>query len=469
VIGSLDERLVRLGEGGDPVAELEQAHQGLDSLSAAEHILAHRISDPGARDGVAYGVPYLTKANIAVAEQPLDCCSAVLAGYRSPYDATATRRLRGAGFTCLGSTNMDEFAMGSSGETSVLGAPEHPWLSGVVCGGSSSGSAAAVARGLVPFALGSDTGGSVRQPAAFCGLVGLKPTWGRVSRHGLVAHASSLDTIGVIAQTARDAGRVLTCIDGPDGVDSTLADWAHPALPARPRKFVVPRLARDGVTSVVMANMEAVAEQLRQVVDVEHVQLPSLADALGAYVVLAAAEAASNLARYDGSIYGARVEGATYGDTVRRTRNRGFGPEVKLRILLGTEVLRQGHTANAIARARAVVARLAREFVEAVPEDAVCLLPTVPDVAFDLGSRIDDALAMRSADRFTVLASLLGLPAVSVPSGEAARGAPLSVQCVAHRGRDDLALGLANLVEQVCGVEELQASWWRAQEKGGSS
>lgn len=447
--------------GGSPATELDAARADVRAISDESRILAHRFEVAGDAGGPLHGVSYLTKANIAVRDEPHDCCSAILEGYRAPYDATVTRRLRAAGVTCLGATNMDEFAMGSSGETSVLGAPEHPWLQGRVCGGSSSGGAAAVARRVVPFALGSDTGGSVRQPAACCGVVGLKPTWGRVSRHGLVAHASSLDTIGVIAERVCDALQVLDRIQGVDGLDSTLREWPHPVAATRPREVVVPVVPGGSTSQIVADNLLEVAGKLHLVgIGVRGVELPSLDDALGAYVVLAAAEAASNLARFDGSIYGRRVEAKSYEESLRATRSSGFGSEVKLRILLGTEVLRQGHTANAIGRARAAVHRLNREFEAAVPEGAACLLPTMPGVAFPMGSRVDDPLAMREADRFTVLASLLGLPAVSVPSGEDDEGAPLSVQCVARRGRDDLAIGLASGVEDLLDIESLRERSW---------
>ena len=469
MIWSLHQLMEKLGDTSSRDRDLQRVREETDALPADAKILAHRFTHEGARDGSLYGLGYLTKANIAVAGQPLDCCSGILEGYRSPFDATVTRRLSEAGLTCMGATNMDEFAMGGSGETSVIGAPEHPWLTGRVCGGSSSGAAAAVARGVVPFALGSDTGGSVRQPAAYCGLVGLKPTWGRVSRYGLVAHASSLDTIGVIATTARDAGLVLSLVEGPDGFDSTLSDWSWPARSSETEQVLVPQFAKGAVARQVAENLEDVVERLQSDgAEVARIELASLQDALGAYVVLAAAETASNLARYDGSIYGSRVEAGSYEDSVRATRSRGLGTEVKLRILLGAEVLRQGHTAQAIARSRAVVRRLQGEFEAAVPAGAVCLMPTVPDVAFELGARVEDALAMRAADRFTVFASLLGLPAVSVPSGEDADCAPFSVQCVAHRGRDDLTLGLAQRIEEVCEIRHLQ-SGWSAAEPGGRS
>lgn len=448
------------GAGED--RSLLRARERVASVPDAARILAHRFEAAGAADGPLRGAAYLTKANIAVRGEPLDCCSRVLAGYRSPFDATVTRRLREAGATCLGATNMDEFAMGSSGETSILGAPEHPWLSGRVCGGSSSGSAAAVARGVVPFALGSDTGGSVRQPASWCGVVGLKPTWGRVSRHGLVAHASSLDTIGILAGTVREAQQVLGLIEGVDGLDATLGEWPEEDPASLPRTVALPRLAEGALAPAVAASLDDVASRLEgEGWNVTRVQLPSLDAALAAYVVIAAAETASNLARFDGSIYGRRVEAETYGESVRATRSEGFGTEVKLRILLGTEVLRQGHTAKAIARARAVVQRLEREFREVVPADGVCLLPTVPRPAMVRGAHAEDPVAMRSLDRFTVPANLLGLPAVAVPSGEDDEGAPLSVQCMAHRGRDGLALGLAAAIEDLLDIPGLRSRSWR--------
>jgi aspartyl-tRNA(Asn)/glutamyl-tRNA(Gln) amidotransferase subunit A len=449
------------GAAGDD-RSLLHARERVAAIPDAARILAHRFEVAGAPDGPLQGTAYLTKANIAVRDKPLDCCSRILEGYRSPFDATVTRRLREAGATCLGATNMDEFAMGSSGETSILGAPEHPWLSGRVCGGSSSGAAAAVARGAVPFALGSDTGGSVRQPAAWCGVVGLKPTWGRVSRHGLVAHASSLDTIGILAGTVSDAREVLGLIEGVDGLDATLREWPEEDPAPLLRTVVLPRLAEGAVAPAVAASLEDVASRLeREGVKVSRVDLPSLDAALAAYVVIAAAETASNLARYDGSIYGRRVEAPTYEESVRATRSEGLGTEVKLRILLGTEVLRQGHTARAIARARAVVRRLADEFTQVVPADAVCLMPTVPRPAIGRGAHAGDPVAMRSLDRFTVPANLLGLPAVAVPSGEDDEGAPLSVQCMAHRGRDGLALAGAAAIEELLDIPGLRARRWR--------
>ena len=460
---------LRSGQAGAR-SSLDEAWARIDGLDPQDRTLRHRfdaIGDPG---GEWSGVPYLTKANIAVLDQPLDCGSAILEGFRAPYEATVTARLRMAGASCLGATNMDEFAMGSSGETSIDGVVEHPFLAGRVCGGSSSGSAAAVARGLVPFALGSDTGGSVRQPAAYCGLVGLKPTWGRVSRYGLVAHASSLDTIGVIAASVEDAALVLERIAGPDGLDSTARTDVLPREHRSIETVGVLRPAAGTMSPAVIDNLGQVHDALRAAgIRVTEVCLPALDSTLSAYLVIAAAEAASNLARYDGSIYGARVEAANYEESVRETRTRGFGTEVKLRILLGTEVLRQGHVADALKRARQLVARFGRECASVFAEHDALLMPTVPDVAFGLGSRLTDPLAMREADRFTVGPSLLGLPAVAVPSGEDVDGAPLSVQCIAARGRDDRALALAALVEEVMESRRLrEQSWWPRTREGGS-
>lgn len=458
----LTESLELLQKGGVPAEGLlAEAERRLDRLGPRDRTVCHRYRARGDADRAWWGVAYLTKANLAVLGEPLDCGSAILSGFRAPYEATAIARLRAAGATCLGATNMDEFAMGSSGETSVHGPVEHPFLAGCVCGGSSSGSAAAVARRLVPFALGSDTGGSVRQPAAYCGLVGLKPTRGRVSRHGLVAHASSMDTVGVLATTARDARLVLEIIEGPDGLDSTLRSDL-PGLRARPVRVVgAIRPEPAHADADVVANFDATVAALHaDGVQVTEVELPSLDVALGAYMVLAAAESASNLARYDGSLYGAREEAPGFFDSVRRTRTRGFGSEVKLRILLGTEVLRKDHTDNALPRARQVVDRLGREVDEALRGRDALLLPTVPDVAFELGSRLGDPIAMRAADRYTVLASLLGLPAVAVPTGQDDRGAPLSVQCVAAAGEDGRALALASRIEDLAGVRVLQDEFW---------
>jgi aspartyl-tRNA(Asn)/glutamyl-tRNA(Gln) amidotransferase subunit A len=288
-----------------------------------------------------------------------------------------------------------------------------------------------------------------------------------VSRHGLVAHASSLDTIGVIAGDVDDAAAVLRAIAGPDGLDSTVAEFAHPIEMRPAERVAILRLEPQAVSADVASNLDEVTDALRGAgVEVREARLPSLAPALAAYVVLAAAETASNLARYDGKLYGARVEGPSYEESVARTRAAGFGEEVKLRILLGTEVLRQGHTANALGRAKALVARLRTEFEELFAGTEAILMPTVPTTAFELGSRTSDPLSMRDADRFTVGPSLVGLPAVAVPSGEGQDRAPLSVQCVAARGREDLALGLASQVEQLSGVDRWrEESWWPRTER----
>jgi aspartyl-tRNA(Asn)/glutamyl-tRNA(Gln) amidotransferase subunit A len=465
----LAESLRRLRRGS-PAAEelLHEARERLDRLGPEDRMLRAHFEVAGDVDGDWWGISYLTKANIAIQDELLDCCSAMLEGFRAPYEATVTARLRRCGASCLGSTNMDEFAMGSSGETSIHGAVEHPFLPGRVCGGSSSGAAAAVARRLVPFALGSDTGGSVRQPAAYCGLVGLKPTWGRVSRYGLVAHASSMDTVGVLSLGVEDARLVLARIEGPDGRDATVRADLDALEPGAVRAVAAVEPPSGTVSDEVLDAFARTLESLRaRGVSVRTVSLPSLGAALGAYTVLAAAETASNLARYDGSLYGPRLEAASFEDSLCRTRTAAFGTEVKLRILLGTEVLRKGHTENALGRARHVVGRLAEEVGEALRRCDGMLMPTVPDVAFDLSSRLADPLAMREADRFTVVASLLGLPAVAVPCGQDSRGAPLSVQCIAARGADGRALDLATEVEDVSGVRALQdESWWPGTEEG---
>ena len=294
-------------------------------------------------------------------------------------------------------------------------------------------------------------------------------TWGRVSRHGLVAHASSLDTIGVICASVEDAALVLERIAGPDGLDST-ARSDVPSPGQRPVETVgVLRPDPETMSPEVIENLHQVRHALSAAgIRVTEVRLPALASALAAYLVIAAAEAASNLARYDGSIYGARTEAPTYAGSVVETRTRGFGTEVKLRILLGTELLRQGHATDAPRRARQVVTRLDRECASVFAEHDTLLMPTVPDVAFGLGTRLADPLAMRAADRFTVGPSLLGLPAVAVPSGENVDGAPLSMQCIAPRGRDERALALAGLVEEAMDSRRLrERSWWpRIREPG---
>jgi aspartyl-tRNA(Asn)/glutamyl-tRNA(Gln) amidotransferase subunit A len=376
--------------------------------------------------GALAGVPIAVKDNIVTLDFPTTCGSRILEGYRSPFDATAVRRLRAAGATIVGKTNLDEFGMGSSTEFSAYGPTRNPLDRGRVPGGSSGGSAAAVAAGIVPAALGSETGGSVRQPAAFCGVVGIKPTYGRVSRYGLVAYASSLDHIGVVGRSIDDAAQVLQVIAGHDPLDSTSADrqvpdYAPPGVQSLegivigvPEEYF-PESLHSGVKDAcrkALRTLEELGAELREV------SLPTTPYAIPTYYLIAPAEASSNLARYDGVRYGVRPRGATdIKELYERTRAL-FGPEVKRRIMLGTYALSAGYYDAYYGRAQRVRQLISRDFsdVFASGVDAV-FTPTTPTPAFRLGERIEDPYEMYLSDVFTVTANLAGIPALSLPIG----------------------------------------------------
>jgi aspartyl-tRNA(Asn)/glutamyl-tRNA(Gln) amidotransferase subunit A len=349
---------------------------------------------------------------------PLTCGSRILEGYRAPYDATPVARLRRLGMIVLGKTNLDEFAMGSSGEHSAFRPVRNPLDPGRVAGGSSSGAAAAVAAGMVPVALGSDTGGSVRQPAAFCGLVGLKPTYGRVSRYGLVAFASSLDHVGPITRSVRDAARLLDAIAGPDTRDSTACDVEPPCAEsalgrdvAGTRIGVVAEALEEDLHPAVRAGVERAVDAARaRGMEVRTLRLPVFSLALPAYYILCTAEAASNLARYDGVRYGRRARAEGLEALYRETRSAGFGREVKRRILLGTFVLSRGYREAYYRRALRARARVVRAMREAFEEVDLLMTPTTPAPAFALGERMDDPVEMYRSDVFTGIANLAGVP-----------------------------------------------------------
>jgi len=398
----------------------------------------------------AEGVPVLVKDNIAVAGLPLTCGSKILEAYVAPYDATVVERLRAAGYAVVGKSNMDEFAMGSSTEMSAYRPCRNPWDTTRVPGGSSGGSAAAVAAGLVPVALGSDTGGSGRQPAAFCGVIGFKPSYGRVSRYGLVAYGSSLDQIGVLATRVADAREVIGVIAGPDGRDETLVSGEEGSGKRPTRVGVVVEYGdhpavEPAIRSAVARAVEACRAKGFEVVEVS---LPCLDETvIPAYYLTATAEAGSNLARYDGVRYGSRgaAEAETQDELVRGTRAL-FGAEVKLRILLGTFVLRAGHYDQYYGRAQAARRRIAAGLAGAFEGVDVLLTPTAPTRAFGVGELVDDPVAMKLADLFTVTANLAGLPALSLPVGVDG-GLPTAVQVMGPRFGDEAVLEVAEALE----------------------
>jgi aspartyl-tRNA(Asn)/glutamyl-tRNA(Gln) amidotransferase subunit A len=398
------------------------------------------------------GIPIALKDNMAQAGEPCGCASRILSGYVSPFDATVVERLRAAGAIVVGRTNMDEFAMGSSTEHSCHGPTRNPWDLARSPGGSSGGSAAAVAAGIVPLAFGSDTGGSIRQPAAFTGIVGLKPSYGRVSRFGLVAFASSLDQIGPLARTAEDCADALDVVSGVDACDSTSlpepATRCREALAGDAAGLVVglPResLAGEGCDpEVARAVMDGARELEKAGAVLREVSLPHAKYAVATYYLICTAEASSNLARFDGVRYGRRAENAAdLTEMYERSRSEGFGREVKRRILLGTYVLSAGYYDAYYRKAQQVRALLRRDFAEAFASCDVLLTPTAPETAFALGERTADPLRMYLSDVYTVSINLTGAPALSLPCGFV-RGLPVGMQLVGRAGDEATPLRLA--------------------------
>ncbi len=407
--------------------------------------------------GPLAGVPALVKDNLCTAWGTTTCASKMLAGYRSPFTATCVTRLEAAGAVVVGKANMDEFAMGGTGEHSALGPTRNPLDTDRVPGGSSSGSAAVVAAGMVPLALGSDTGGSVRQPAAFCGVVGLKPTYGAVSRYGLVAFASSLDQVGVLAKDTQDAARALEAIAGHDPLDATSAEHAmHPAQSVEtPRVGICPKLLdTDAIDDAVRRGYDSACDALRASgAELVEIDLPALAHAVSAYYVIAPAEASSNLARYDGVRFGHRATlppGASIEELMARSRTEGFGDEVRRRLVLGTYVLSSGHY-DAYYQTAQRVRRLVRDDLQRAFTEAGChavCTPTAPTVAFPLGRFDADPLALYLQDAFTIPANMAGLPSISVPApGGQAGELPVGVMLTGPAFSDRSITALAGRFE----------------------
>lgn len=401
------------------------------------------------------GMPVAIKDVLAVTGQPLTCASKMLERFVSPYDAGAIERLKQAGALLWGRLNMDEFAMGSSTENSAFQPTANPWDTSRVPGGSSGGSAAAIAAGEAPLTLGSDTGGSIRQPAAFCGVVGIKPTYGRISRWGLVAFASSLDQVGPLGRTVGDVALLLEAICGHDARDTTSLPEPVPPFVEESRREVRPRVGIPALPEGAMGEgvdcWKASCEELSRSLgwDLVEVSVPLMEASIPVYYILATAEASSNLARYDGVRYTHRTaqpEDAI--DLYFKSRGEGFGAEVKRRIILGTYVLSSGYYDAYYKRAQQVRTLMREQFLGALKDCDVLCLPTTPGPAWKRGELIDDPLSVYLQDIFTIPANLTGLPAISVPAGYSAEGLPLGIQFMGRPLREGNLLAVARTWEQ---------------------
>lgn len=414
----------------DQIEKVDGAHNAFLSTHAESALAAAARADEQLSSGKTegqdlLGIPLALKDNMAVKDAPLTCASKLLENFISPYDGTVAAKLKAAGAVLLGRLNLDEFAMGSSTENSAFGATRNPWDLNRTPGGSSGGSAVAVRSNQCIAALGSDTGGSIRQPAAFCGCVGLKPSYGRVSRYGLVAFASSLDQIGPVTKSVEDAAILMNTIAGHDPRDSTSVPEAVPDFTAKlnqdikglkiglPKEYFI-----DGLDPAVKSAVEAAIQTYRDLgAEIQEVSLPHSEYAIAAYYLIATAEASANLARFEGIRYGQRVDGDDPFTLNSRTRGQGFGPEVKRRVILGTYALSSGYYDAYYLRAQKVRTLIREDFLKAFDSVDLLLTPTTPTPAFLLGEKIADPLQMYLLDIFTISANLTGMCGISVPCG----------------------------------------------------
>ena len=440
------------------VEKTVRAYVRVDAEAALEAARrADREAPPPAERPPLWGAPIALKDNLCTRGVPTTCSSRILEGFRPPYDATVVERLRAAGAVFVGKTNLDEFAMGSSTENSAFGATRNPWDLAAIPGGSSGGSAAAAAAGECLAALGSDTGGSIRQPAACCGVSGLKPTYGRVSRYGLVAFASSLDQIGPLARTVEDCALLLEAIAGHDERDSTSVATPVPPYAARLggdlaglRVGLVREFFAEGLDAEVERSVrEAVRVLESRGAQVSEVSLPHGRYSVAVYYILATAEASSNLARYDGVKYGHRADGARdLLEQYRRTRREGFGPEVRRRIMLGTYALSSGYYDAYYRKAQQVRTLILEDFTKAFGQVDLLAGPTAPTAAFRVGEKSDDPLQMYLSDIFTISVNLAGVPGLSLPCGLTAAGLPIGLQLIGPAFGEETILRAGHAFQQ---------------------
>ena len=454
-----------------PSEIIEQAIRRIESLDPKIHAFAwfdprwvrqqvKVLETRGGGRGSLWGIPVVVKDNICVAGAPATCASKILSGFHPPYNATVIEKLQVAGAILLGMANMDEFAFGSSCEHSCYGPTRNPWDLGRVPGGSSGGSAASTAASFTPLALGSDTGGSIRQPAAFCGVVGMKPTYGRVSRYGLIAFASSLDQIGPFSRTVADSALLLGAIAGFDPRDSTSGNVPVPDYlqeikkGAKGLRIGVPKECfGKGIDPEVNEALQQALEQCKKLgMTIKEVSLPRTEYAIPTYYVVATAEASSNLARFDGVQYGYRSSsGQTILDMYAKTRGEGFGPEAKRRIILGTFVLSSGYYDAYYGHALKVRTLIKEDFDRVFREVDCVVTPTSPTPAFKLGEKLEDPLTMYLSDIFTISVNMAGLPGVSVPCGFTKTGLPIGMQWIGRPFEEGVLFRGCHAYEQAAG------------------
>ncbi len=444
------------------------AEQALAQAQAVDAKIA-----AGEEIGWLAGIPIGIKDNMCTQGIPTTCASKILENFVPPYESTVTAKLAAAGAVMVGKTNLDEFAMGGSTENSAFGSTANPWDLSRIPGGSSGGSAAAVAAGECTVALGSDTGGSIRQPAALCGVVGMKPTYGLVSRYGLVAFASSLDQIGPFGRSVEDAAILLKEIAGYDPKDSTslkveIPDYVSllkPELGSKAKPFrvgVIKETLGEGVDPAINQAVQQAIEQFKALgAEIREISCPQFRYGVAAYYIIAPSEASANLARYDGVKYGFRT--ANPGNLMEmytKTRAEGFGPEVKRRIMIGTYTLSAGYYDAYYLKAQKVRQRIADDFDQAFGRVDALLTPTAPSAAFPLGENADDPVAMYLNDIFTVTVNLAGLPGMSVPAGVDAKGLPLGLQLIGRALDEGSLFSLGGVIEKAAGFSAKPQRWW---------